>query len=431
MKNEKWYPLETSAKIYPAIISPRQPSVFRFSCTLNEEIDPDILQIALNVTIKRFPSFAMTLKRGAFWFYFEELENTPELQPEQRFPCQMIDPEEENGFLFRVSWYRSRINLEVFHVIADGTGGFEFLKSLVYYYLLLNGKDVKPGENILTLQQKPTAEEQENSFLRYYDPKIPSDRTDSSALHYTGTHLPEGHARALHIRTETAPLLALAREAGGTLTEYLTALFMHSFFDVLADSTDSEKPVKISVPINLRKIFPSSTLRNFTYFANIGQPISTKDEPMEKTVRSVRTQLRAMCEREPLVARLNPNVSSEQNLLLRAAPLSLKQLVLRQAHHILGDDLFTASLSNMGQIRLDDSMTKHIAGFDFGLSVSDLVPLNLSMLTFCGTLFMTFSSGVEEKDVERTFARRLSEQGLKLEVYSSEPENGGSNALLS
>ena len=71
MNNETWYPLETSAKIYPAIISPRQPSVFRLSCTFNEEIDPDILQTALNVTITRYPGFCMTLKRGAFWFYFE------------------------------------------------------------------------------------------------------------------------------------------------------------------------------------------------------------------------------------------------------------------------------------------------------------------------------------------------------------------------
>ena len=431
MKNENWYPLETSAKIYPAIISPRQPSVFRLSCTFEEEIDPAILQTALNVTLTRYPGFAMTLKRGAFWFYFEELSGTPELQPEQKYPCQMIDPKEEGGFLFRVTWYKKRVNIEIFHVIADGTAGLEFLKTLAFYYLLLSGKDVRPGEFVRTLGRKPTAEEQENSFLRYYDPMIPSDRTDNPALHYSGTPLPDEHSGALHIRIKTAPLLALSHALEATLTEYLTAQLLRSFFEVLDGKADPNGCVKISVPINLRKIFPSETLRNFTYFANIGEPLSNADEPIEKTIRSVRTQLRAMCARESLISRLNPNVSSENNLLLRAAPLSLKQLVLRQAHHILGDNLFTASFSNLGIIRLDDSMEKHIRCFDFGLSCSDLVPLNLSMCSYRDAAFMTFSSRIRERSVEKAFVRKLSAEGMTPVIHTSSPREGSENADLS
>ena len=431
MNNEKWYPLETSAQIYPAIVSPRQPSVFRLSCTFEKEIDPLIMQNALNVTMARFPSFAMTLKRGSFWFYFEELEKKPLLRPEEKCPCLMVDPDREDGFLFRVTWYRNRVNLEVFHVIADGTGGLEFLKTLVYYYLLLSGEDVRPGEYVQTLKYKPTAEEQENSFLRYYDPQIPPDRSDSAALHYSGTPLPGGQTRALHVRTGIGPLLDLSHAGNVTLTEYLTAQFLRSFLDVLKDSSDSDKPVKISVPINLRKIFPSKTMRNFTYFANIGEPLSAADEPFEETLQLIRTQLREKCVPESLIARINPNVSSEKNPLLRAAPLTLKQLVLRQAHHILGDNLFTASFSNLGIIRLDDSMQKHISGFDFGLSISDLIPLNLSMCSYTDRVFMTFSSGIMEHDVERTFIRRLSAEGLSLQVYTSGPEIGESNAQMS
>ncbi len=431
MNNEKWYPLETSAKVYPAIISPRQPSVFRLSCTFDSEIDPTILQTALNVTMKRYPSFSMTLKRGSFWFYFEELEQTPKLKPEENYPCQMVDPDEEDGFLFRVTWYKARVNLEIFHVIADGTAGMEFLKTLVYYYLLLSGEDVHPGEYVRTLPSKPTPEEQENSFLRYYDPRIPSDRTDSPALHYSGTPLPQGHLRATHIRTETASLLELAHAADVSVTEYLTAQLLRSFYDVMADLSDQDLPVKISVPINLRKIFPSETLRNFTYFANIGGLLSERDEPFQMTVQKIRSMLRSMCAPGSLISRINPNVSSEKNPLLRAAPLSLKQLVLREAHHILGDNLFTASFSNLGVIRLDDSMQKFIRGFDFGLSVSDRIPLNLSMCSFEGMAFMTFSSGIEERSVEKTFARKLGADGLRLQVFSSDQETGGANEKMS
>ena len=431
MNNEKWYPLGTSAQIYPAIVSPRQPSVFRLSCTFEKEIDPGILQTALNVTLTRYPSFAMTLKRGAFWFYFEELEKTVTLKPERQYPCLIVDPEQEDGFLFRVTWYQKRVNIEIFHVIADGTAGLEFLKTLVYYYLLLSGEEVKPGETVQTLKHKPTAEEQENSFLRYYDPQIPADRADSIALHYAGTPLPSGHTRALHVHTAVAPLLALAHAGEVTLTEYITAQFLRSFWDVLRETSDLDKPVKISVPINLRKLFPSKTMRNFTYFANIGGTVDHADEPLADTLLSIKTQLREKCVPESLIARINPNVSSEKNPFLRAAPLSLKQLVLREAHHILGDNLFTASYSNLGVIRLDDSMQKHISGFDFGLSVSDLIPLNLSMCTYADRAFLTFSSGIKERDVERTFIRKLSAEGLEMQVFTSEPEEEDDNACMS
>lgn len=431
MNSENWYPLETSAQIYPAIISPRQPSVFRLSCTFNEEIDPVILKMALNVTMARYPSFAMTLKRGAFWFYFEGLDKDPELKPETIYPCQMVDPEQEEGFLFRVTYFKTRVNLEVFHVIADGTGGLEFLKTLVYYYLLLSGKDVQPGETVRTLKTKPTAEEKENSFLRYYDPQIPPDRADSAALHYKGTRLPQGQSRALHVHAPAAKLLDLAHTAGGTLTEYLTAQFLRSFQEVLKDTADSDKPVKISVPINLRKLFPSETMRNFTYFANIGKPLADVDEPLEETVAFVKAQLHAMFQKDALIARINPNVSSEKNPFLRAAPLSLKQLVLRQAHHILGDNLFTASFSNLGVIRLDETMSRHIRNFDFGLSCSDLIPLNLSMCSFGDTACLTFASIIEERDVERVFIRKLSEAGTDVSIWSGGPTEGGRNEKMS
>ncbi len=425
MKDENWYPLETSAKIYPAILSPRQPNVYRLACVLTEEIDPQILQEALNLTMTRYPSFCVNLKAGVFWFFFQETDKKLKLRPETDYPCRMIDPTDEEGFLFRVLWYKRRISLEVFHVIADGTGGMEFLKTLVYYYLLLSGKPVKPGDNIRTLETKPTAEESENSFLRYYDPAIAPDRKDFKALHYEGTVLPHDGYRAINCSVPTESLVELAHRYHATVTEYLAALLLRSFCRVLPEPDDKSSLIRISIPINLRKVLPSDTLRNFTYFANVGVPYSRAGDSLESLLATVQEQMHDANRKEAILPRINPNVSAEQNPFLKLAPRGLKQIVLRQAHHVLGDELFTSSLSNMGLIRLDDSLNDYIDRFEFALSTSDRIPLWLSMLSFKDSMNLTFSSTIKEKLVEREFIRGLSAEIDGIVVYTNENEEGG------
>ena len=42
-------------------------------------VDLDVLQSALNITVKRFPSIAARLRKGAFWYYLEESTSPEDL----------------------------------------------------------------------------------------------------------------------------------------------------------------------------------------------------------------------------------------------------------------------------------------------------------------------------------------------------------------
>lgn len=48
--SDSWYKVDNVAKVFLATASQRDPRVFRISCTLNEEIDPDTLNEALRST---------------------------------------------------------------------------------------------------------------------------------------------------------------------------------------------------------------------------------------------------------------------------------------------------------------------------------------------------------------------------------------------
>lgn len=415
-----WYELDTAAKLYPAILSPKQANVFRLCCTLTEPVDPEILQTALYITIQRYPSFNVRLKRGLFWFYFESNTNLPVVSEETTYPCQMIDPAQNGDYMFRVSWFGHRINLEIFHVIADGTGGIEFLKTLVYYYLNLQGKDIRPGGMIRTLETKVDDEELENSFQRYYDPKFSTSRAEEKAYHFSGNKLPPQQIRLIHGLIPVEELLNKVHSYHATITGYLTAVLIKAFFTVDRENKESDEIVKISIPINLRSLFPSMTVRNFTFYMNIGERFSRKNISFESLLSTVTEQMQDQIQKEKVLSRMNPNVSFEKNAVIRVVPLDVKQAVIKQAHRIIGDDLFTCCLSNLGVICLPGSMEPFISRFDFCLSNSDRIPLNCSLCSSKGIVSITFSSSMKETLVEQKFFRFLTGEGLNVTIESSE-----------
>lgn len=424
MNEDTWFKLDTAAKVYPAIISPEQANVFRLSCTLNEDIRQEILSIALEITLQRYPSICVTMKKGAFWFYFETNMNRPKVRPELSYPCQMVDIGKNRRFLFRCNFYGRRINLEFFHVVTDATGGIEFLKTLVFYYLQLRGFSVSPDGLIKTLADPLCDEETENSFLRYYDPVIKADRgSKQRAFHFRGTPLPFPQTRAVHAQLSAKALLDLVHQQQVTITEYLTAVFIQAYFRAVEAPKNLKEMVIISVPVNLRKPFPSQTLRNFTFFINVGESFEKKDQAFPVLLEKIKTDFRAQNCKEIFLPRMNPNVSAESNPVMRAAPIQMKQVVLKQAHHIIGDNLFTCSFSNLGVVNVSPLMEPYIQRFDFGLSTSEKIPLNLSMCTFRDQISMTFSASIREKAIEKEFLRFLVLQGLEVTIETSGEED--------
>ena len=86
----RWYPLDPGEKLYPLGMKQGEMPIFRESVYLKEEVVPELLQMALNFTIKRFPSFATTVKSGVFWHYLDSAKRRFSAEPEKGIPCSPI-----------------------------------------------------------------------------------------------------------------------------------------------------------------------------------------------------------------------------------------------------------------------------------------------------------------------------------------------------
>ena len=163
----RWDRLDNTAHLFPVIAGEQMTNVYRISVTLTELVQPELLQEALNLVLPKMDGFDLRLRMGVFWYYFEENgKPAPRVREESNFPCRLIQQNRNRNYMFRVTYYKYRINLEVFHVLTDGMGGINFLKELTYQYLRLAHPELKElvGDSL----NSGTSLNREDSFLKNY-----------------------------------------------------------------------------------------------------------------------------------------------------------------------------------------------------------------------------------------------------------------------
>ena len=257
-----WFPLDDAAKIYPLSMKPGSMSVFRLSVYLREPVAPELLQMALDFTIRRFPSFATTLKKGFFWHYLDTAKRRFQVSEEADIPCRPLKVSKSGSPAFRVLYWNRRISVEFFHVLTDGSGGMLFLKALTGEYLRLKG--LGPEEpHLWDLGENPDREEFENAFARIEQSPSSSGFMDRAALQMDGRLSQNRPCRVLHFKMEASQLRQAAKSHAATVTVYLLALM---FIAGKAATDELEGEQSIQVPVNMRKFYPSKTVRNFSLY---------------------------------------------------------------------------------------------------------------------------------------------------------------------
>jgi NRPS condensation-like uncharacterized protein len=415
-----WYKLDNAAKIFPSVTTDKRTNVFRLSAIITEEVDPKILEEALNTTIDRFPSLKVRLKRGLFWYYLEGNDAKAIVYPESSHICQRLRRKANNGYLFRVSYFASRINLEVFHSLTDGTGALEMLKALVYNYLLLTGKKIN-SENLILTDVEKVYEEYQDSFVKNYDSSLRNNKRDRKALQFRGTYYEDHYLSLVTGSVDVSALKEVAKRYQATITEFLTACLIYTGKDLMHFFKKTDRPLQIFVPVNLRRFFPSKTLRNFSLFIATGSVLK-KDLNFDEVVATVKQDFEQELVKEKLHERIVANVTIEKNIILRIAPLALKELCMRIGYTAWGDSLNTATFSNLGQVTIPKEMEAYVRKFIFTNGASHTCPVNLGAISYGGKMELTFASTIKERDYQKEFFRFLAGFGLEITLETNELE---------
>lgn len=411
MNEYDWYGLDNAAKIFPAISGIRTTSVFRIDVRLYEPIKPVLLEEAINKVMPSFPAFMVRLRQGLFWYYFEHNFEKILIAEENTYPTSRLDAETNNGYLFKFSYYHNKISLDAFHALSDATGATHLLTAVTTCYLKLSGKLVTEGVEPTENRSKMTA--MQDSFAHFFS-SGPAEKTkDIQAYHIKGTPRPKGIIKVIHGIFEADRFKELAKSKNVTVTGYLAAVLALAIVETMPDRKMT-RPVRLFIPINLRRYFETGTQRNFFTFAHIDIATNKTTYTFDALLQVVSEQLLERTKPEYFMPRLRHYMQAEKNIFTRAMPLIIKNLALKMVHRATGDKTHTCTLSNLGRIDVPASAGDYIKRFDLMLGNSRINHLNCLVCTYKNEMVVSFTKADIETDVEKYFFRFLSGQGLKI-----------------
>lgn len=420
-KNADWYRLDNAGVLYSALKKEKYAPVYRFSAVMQEPVDSEKLQKAVDRTMPRFPGFRVRIRKGAFWCYFEPNEKPgPFVKPDIANPCQPIREKQDNDWLIRFYYYENRISFEAFHAISDGAGALTFFRTILAEYLRQMGVEIPPDPSILNVDEPSKPEELEDAYGRYAGKRVLRGKLEATAYPNVSAAEPFYTLNVTMGLMSVAEVKARAKAHGASLTEYLTAVLLLSLLEKqAAEHPHHLRPVALAIPINLRSWFPSETLRNFILTVRPCIDPGLGEYSLEEIIRYVHSYMNLHLSRQEMRAVLTGNVKFTRNRLLQIIPMFLKQPVMAFSYQQLGVRPYTATYTNPGTFRVPGAMEPYIERMEVILGQATRPSPHCASISYGDTLEVTFAGTGVSSETERLFFTHLVQAGIHVKVISN------------
>lgn len=408
-----WLRLDNAARIYVAMMGSRSPTAFRIAVATTETVDSLLLQKSLDTVMTRFPYFGFGLRHGLFWHFLQKIEATPEVQAESGPPCADFTG---HGHLFRVMYYGKRISAEFSHVLSDGVGALAFMQSLIVQYFRLGGCRFEYPADLYYPGQEPSPDEVEDAYERFYTKKIPHFKAPGKAYHPSGKLVPRNDVVVVTGTCPKAAVLAECEQRKVTLSDYLSA---HYLWALYCTRGRSSRDIRLMVPVNLRGLYPSKTIRNFFLTVWPGIRPRLGKYTFDEILRAVHMYMEFEVDKRFINQQIARNVALARNPLARIVPLFPKLLFERMLFTRAGSRPASGIFSNLGNVKLPAPVAEHIRRFVFITSPNHVTKFSLGVAGFEDHVTMTFASLIQSMEIPRLFFTALRKHGIAVTIETN------------
>lgn len=416
---ERWLKIDNAGKIFPYISKKSIANVFRIAFYLKNDINPVLLQQAVDDLKYRFPTFFVKMRVGVFWHYYEVNERKFFVKEEKPFLCSYKNKQNNNGYLIEIFYYKNRISIEIFHAISDANGAVEFGKALVYRYAELLNMDVNDEyDEVIKVGSNPKTTEYEDSFnTNYNNDNIQRYKVPKAYL-LKGTKFYAPGSGLVVGKLESDELLELSHRYNCTVTQLLSAVMMKSIYiHMNRHQKKNTLPISILLPVNMRKFYNSQTLRNFSLYIYLIQKIKP-NLSLNDFIESIKESYNEQLNIDALQTTLNANMRIEKIGILKYCPLFLKLIALKLGYNKVAGGLSTLSLSNIGVMKAPKCLENIIDNVEFVAAGTDLSH-SCCVVSYKGITKISITRKFQELDIEKEFFCELSKLGLKVVVSSN------------
>lgn len=406
------FELDSSALLYLASRTRSYTNAFRISVTLTEPVLPQLLQLAVGRVAPRFPMIAAGIRKGVRQYEVVPAQVPPRIQPDRERLAGMTEEMVRNCAM-RVLYRGRKLSVEIFHTLTDGYGRLVFLQSLAAEYISLShGMPVRGVRFCHTVRELSAddyriyAGKNPISFRRRQVFQFPNRAQDGSDIHTVTGICP------------LSSMIELSHRMNVSLTSLLTAVMASCSAEIQARYCYRRqwRPIQILVPANLRKRFPSDTLRNFTLYA---LPCVEKAQlwlPVAALAAVVDRQIKEQLTEEHLAGMMSTQVKLQTMPLAAHTPLPLKMGALRLGNLFFGDKNSCLTLSNLGEVTFPEELSPFVERVEFLLTPRKNTPYNCGVSSYSGKLYINFTHRGIFPELEKLFFQRLAQMGFPISI---------------
>jgi NRPS condensation-like uncharacterized protein len=317
--------------------------------------------------------------------------------------------------------YKNRISLEISHIITDGYGVSQFLKFLLFHYFKEMGV-LQPEEYSSLPDLKMDKEEFEDAYSRYFKENLPTVIHQPKAFHLPFPLQQKPRFDVLIAILSIDELKKKSSERNVSITDYLVSIYLWVLQEIIGDLKAQNVSVKnkilrIQVPINLRNIYPSKSMRNFSLFVMPEIDLRLGHYTFNEIVKIVYHKMQLETDEKLINKILSRNVGGEKNLFVRGIPLLIKSLVLNLKYYSEGANQYSGVITNLGMVKLPESISDRIDYFTFTPPPPNrILKVNCGVVGFKDKLVLSFGNITKSKEIEKRIIRFLTDQGIKIKI---------------
>ena len=414
-----WLRLDNAAKIYPAIQSEEMTAVFRLTAALKERVKLRPFLRSIELLDKRFPYYKMKLHQGFFWYYLQFYDEPTTVQSDQSSPCRAFGKQQ---LVFRILVKDNRVSVEFSHVLTDGSGGYEYIKSLLMTYFEVSGSLVPDKTTYLRPGEEPAKEEMEDAFVRYFQTDLPPPLKIPKSFHLPFPLKPIPRFTVTSFLIRIPEIMSCARQFKVSLTVYLVGVYLHSLQSIFNRMSAprqrrSRKIFRIQVPVNLRKLYPSTTMRNFSLFVTPEIDLRLGEYTFEQILKTVHHKMQMETDEKLISKVISRNVGAERNVLLKNTPLFIKSLFLYFTYRVQGTSRYSGVITNLGKVSFQEDAEKLIDYFIFiPPPPNKTLKVNCGVIGFAEKIVLSFGNITTSHEMEREFITFLTRAGIHVKI---------------
>lgn len=401
------FAIDNSSILYLALIRKDHTNIFRFTLTMSEDIQPELLQLAVNNVHGRLPSIVAGFRPGFFRYTQVQADQPPQVKPDPGCLITMTR-EEIARCAYRVYYRDNDIIIEGFHALSDGYGMAASFCTIAAEYLKLRYSIAIPtGYPVLDCGIEMTPDEAEDSYLKYADAK-PLHLPSRYSYQLPGKEASHDHIHQHPLVYPVEDLLKAARSRGVSITALLSAVMAASVMEVQKQCSSRKlRPVRIMVPIDLRRTFPSKTLRNFILYALPTMEPEEEALSLEQLAQKFSRQIKEHLRKDNLAGIIAYNVKTQSSPFWKVLPSGLKCGLMRLAYRFFGESNSSITFTNLGNMALPEVMIPYVKDIRLTMTPRARSPYNCGMFSYNGNFMLNICRFPQESRLEKIFTEKL------------------------